>query len=178
MQLEVVNTERERISLLMRLAAMWEEEFVKPEIAAERLEQVLEINPGHIEALTGLARLYRAARKWDQLIETYERHIDATPDKTEKIRLLKSQGAVFEANIADPHRAIDSYLAVTQLDADDVDSLDALSKLYTKTEDYSAALDVMERLAPLTENAADRVRIEARIGAVLEDHIGDRGAAI
>lgn len=177
-QLEVVNTERERISLLMRLAAMWEEEFVKPDIAAERLEQVLEINPGHVEALTGLARLYRAARKWDQLVDTYERHIDATPDKSEKIRLFKAQGGVLEANLDDLHRAIDAYLAVIDLDAEDVEALDALSKLYIKTEDYSAALDVLERLAPLVEAPADRVRLEARIGSLLEEHIGDRALAI
>src|SRR5690606_29867896 len=33
-------------------------------------------------------------------------------------------------------------------------------------------------LAPLTEDPADRVRLESRIGAVLENHIGDRAMAI
>lgn len=177
-QLDVVELERDRINLLMRLSAMWEEEFVKPEQAAERLEEVLQINPAHIEALTGLARLYRAARDWDRLIDTYERHIDATPDRGEKIRLLKLEGEAFETNLEDVQRAIDAYIAVTDIDPEDQEALDSLARLYMKSEDYGAALDTLERLAPLIEETADRVRLESRIGALLEEKLGDRGGAI
>lgn len=177
-QLDVVDLERDRISLLMRLSAMWEEEFVKPDQAAERLEEILQINPAHIEALTGLARLYRAARNWDSLIDTYERHIEATPDRGEKIRLLKLEGEAYETNLEDIQRAIDAYIAVTDINPDDREALDALARLYMKSEDYGAALDTLERLAPLVEEPTERVRLEARIGALLEDKLGDRGGAI
>ncbi|MBW2225408.1 MAG: hypothetical protein JRF54_14635 [Deltaproteobacteria bacterium] len=47
---EVVSTERERIGILLRLAQMWEQEFRKPENAAQRLEQVLDLDPLHDDA--------------------------------------------------------------------------------------------------------------------------------
>ena len=42
--------QRDQIALSVRIAGMWEEEFLKPEKAAERLERVLEIDPTHIQA--------------------------------------------------------------------------------------------------------------------------------
>ena len=62
---------------------MLEEEFIKPERAAERLEQVLDIDPNNETALRGLERLYRNMQRWDELIGAYERHVNATPDRSE-----------------------------------------------------------------------------------------------
>ncbi|HEY5957977.1 MAG TPA: hypothetical protein VIV60_15545, partial [Polyangiaceae bacterium] len=43
-QLDVVETERERVEVLLKLAAVLEDQFLKPEQAAQRLEAVLEID--------------------------------------------------------------------------------------------------------------------------------------
>ena len=80
-QLEVVTTERERIDILMQLAHIHEEHFLKADIAAQRLEQVLEIDPNHEEAYFALERCYRKLRQWPELINVYERHISATLDR-------------------------------------------------------------------------------------------------
>src|SRR6185436_19760165 len=55
-QLEIVSNDRDQIALLMRIAGMWEEEFLKHDKAAERLEQVVTIDPTYAEALLGLER--------------------------------------------------------------------------------------------------------------------------
>ena len=44
MQLDVVTTERERIDVLMKIAQIQEEQFLKPDLAATRLEQIVEID--------------------------------------------------------------------------------------------------------------------------------------
>src|SRR5690606_4116329 len=136
-EFEVVTSERERISLLLRLAKMWEEEFRKNAKAAERLEQVVDIDPNHLEALNGLARLYRNMQDWDKLIDTYERHIQATPDRADKIRCFKAQGEIHERELSDLDRAVDSYLNVLSIDERDVQALDALASLYDRREDHS-----------------------------------------
>ena len=41
----------------MRVAGMWEEEFLKHDKAAERLDQVLNLDPTYVDALQGLERL-------------------------------------------------------------------------------------------------------------------------
>ncbi|MGL1608733.1 hypothetical protein ACSTHC_00205, partial [Vibrio parahaemolyticus] len=74
-QLDVVTTERERIEILMQLANLQEEHFLKADVAAQRLEQALEIDPNHEDAYFALERNYRKLRQWHDLIGGYERHI-------------------------------------------------------------------------------------------------------
>ncbi len=177
-EFEVVNTERERIAILLRLAAMWEEEFLKNAKAAECLEKVLDIDPNHVDALNGLARLYRNMQEWSKLVETYERHIQATPDRSEKIRCYKAQGDVYQKEVSDVDRAVDSYLNVLSIDDKDVEALDALATLYDKREDYSSSLDMMEQLVRLVDDPKRQVELKFRMGRNLDEHLGDRVAAL
>jgi len=108
-QLDVVTTERERIDILMQLANIHEEHFRKPDIAAARLEQVLEIDPNHEEAYFALERCYRKMRQWPELIGVYERHISATLDRKTKVDLYAAIAQVYADEIEDTDKAIDAY---------------------------------------------------------------------
>jgi tetratricopeptide (TPR) repeat protein len=177
-QLEAVQTEKERIAILSKLARLFEVEFVKPERAAERLEQILDIDPNNSESLTALARIYRGLQRWDNVIGVYERHVAATADRAEKVTVFKALGDVYAKEVKDLGRAVDTYLNVTQLDESDVEALDALSRLYEKTEDHAASIDTMQRLSRLVRDPAQQVDLHYRIGRVLEDKLGDRQAAV
>ena len=143
---EVVATERERIEILMRLAGMWEQEFRKPDNAAERLEQVLDIDPLNEDALCQLEDLYRTMQRWDDLVRTYDRHANATSDTEERVRIFRELGEVYATYKDDLEQAIDSYLNALSLNDRDVFSLQALAKLYERKGDHSAALDILEQL--------------------------------
>jgi len=177
-ELEVVSTEKERIQLLTRIASMWEEEFVKPEKASERLEQVVEIDPTHTDALQGLARLYKQMRKWPDLVRTYERHIDVTPDRSEKIALYCHIGETYRVELEDNERAVDAYLNVTSIDEDHLEALDALTRLYDKRGEHSQALDTMERLSRLIEDPEQQVDLLFRMGKLFEEKLSDRVSAL
>ncbi|MDH5493219.1 MAG: hypothetical protein OEY14_14800, partial [Myxococcales bacterium] len=177
-QLEIASTEKERITILTRLAAMWEEEFVKPANAAARLEEVIEIDPGHEASLHGLARLYRGMQRWDDLINTYDRNVSATPERSEKVRLHKAMGAVFAEAMDDRERAIDAYLNVLSIDEEELETLEALGRLYEKGEDHSAALDIMGQLARLIDDPTRQVELRFRMGQMLERDLGDRIGAL
>ncbi|MFW6067333.1 MAG: tetratricopeptide repeat protein [Myxococcota bacterium] len=177
-QYDVVSSDRERIQILMRVASMWEEEFLKPDKAAERLEQVLDIDPDHEEALVGLERLYRQLQSWEMLIQTYERHVTATPDRSQKVRIYKAIGDVFANELEDPDRSIDAYLNVFSIDENDVEAIDALTRLYEKREDHASALEMMEKLARLVDDPRQQVDLHFRMGRILDGQLGDRGAAL
>ncbi|MBC7171475.1 MAG: tetratricopeptide repeat protein [Polyangiaceae bacterium] len=125
-----------------------------------------------------MARLYRSMQEWTRLIDTYERHIQATPDRSEKIRCYKAQGEVFQSEAADIDRAVDSYLSVLSIDEDDVESLDALATLYDKRDDYSSSLDMMGQLVRLVDDPKRQVELKFRMGRNLDEHLGDRVAAL
>jgi len=175
---EVVATERERIEILTRLAQMWEQEFRKPENAAERLEQVLDIDPLHDDALCQLEQLYRTMQRWDDLVRTYDRHASATSDNEERARIFRELGQLYATHKDDVEQAIDSYLNALNLNEQDVLSLQALTKLYERKGDYSAALDMMGQLAAVLDEPADQVALKHRMGRILDRELGDRVSAL
>ena len=175
---EVVSTERERIEILLRLAQMWEQEFRKPENAAARLEQVLDIDPLHDDALCQLERLYRTMQRWDDLVRTFDRHASATSDNEERARIFRELGQTYASHKDDVERAIDSYLNALNLNEQDIFSLQALTKLYERKGDHSAALDTMGQLAQVVDDPDDQVALKHRMGRILDQELGDRGSAL
>jgi tetratricopeptide (TPR) repeat protein len=175
---EVVSTERERIEILLRLAQMWEQEFRKPENAAERLEQVLDIDPLHDDALCQLEQLYRTMQRWDDLVRTFDRHANATSDNEERARIFRELGQLYAAKKDDVEQAIDSYLNALNLNEQDIFSLQALTKLYERKGDHSAALDMMGQLAVVLDDPADQVALKHRMGRILDQELGDRVSAL
>ncbi|MCL2776956.1 MAG: hypothetical protein FWD73_03055 [Polyangiaceae bacterium] len=176
-QLEVVSSERERIDILMQLAGLHEEQFRKPDVAAARLEQVLEIDPNHEEAYVALERCYRKLRQWDELISVYERHISATLDRKTKTDLYGAIAQVYADEIQDTEHAIDAYKNIVDLDDANLPALEALSKLYDKLDDAAQSIDYMTRVAELTQDEKQRVEAFYKIGKALDEKLGDRVAA-
>lgn len=174
MQLDVVTTERERIDVLMKIAQIQEEQFLKPDLAAVRLEQVVEIDANHEAALEGLERSYRRLRQWLDLINTFDRHINTTHDRQKKIELWGATAKVYAEEVQDLDRAIDAYLNIIDLDDTNIPALDALAKLYEKQDNSSKAIDYMTRVADLTADGKQRVDMYFRIGKQLDEKLGDR----
>ncbi len=174
MQLDVVTTERERIEVLLKIAKNQEEQFLKPDLAAVRLEQIVDIDPQHEFALESLERCYRRLRQWHDLINTYDRHINATIDRQKKIELWMATAKVYAEELQDFDKAIDSWLNITDLDDKHITALEALAKLYEKQDDSHRAIEYMTRVADLTADGKQRVEMYFRIGKQLEDKLGDR----
>jgi tetratricopeptide (TPR) repeat protein len=173
-QLDVVTTERERIDVLMNLATLHEEHFLKADLAAQRLEQALEVDPSNEAAYFKLERAYRRLRQWKELVETYERHIGATHERKTKVELFGAIAQVYADEIEDAERAIDAYKNIVALDEHNIAALEALAKLYDKTGDATQSIDCMTQVAELTQDTKQRVEAFYRIGKALDEKLGDR----
>jgi tetratricopeptide (TPR) repeat protein len=176
-QLDIVTTERERVDLLLQLARLQEEHFLKADIAAQRLEQVLEIDPSNEEAYFALERCYRKLRQWHDLVGAFERHVSATLDRKTKVELYGYMAQVQADEIGDAEKAIESYRNIVELDEHNIPALEALSKLYEKQGDAAQAIEYMTHVAELTQDTKQRVEAFYRIGKALDEKLGDRVAA-
>jgi tetratricopeptide (TPR) repeat protein len=176
-QLDVVTTEREKIEALMHLATLHEEHFLKADLAAARLEQVLEVDPNNEDAYFKLERNYRKLRQWLDLINTYDRHIAATLERKTKIELFGAIAQVYSDEVEDAERAIDAYKNIVDLDDQNIAALEALAKLYEKMGDAAQSIDFMTRVAELTQDSKQRVEAFYRIGKALDEKLVDRHAA-
>ena len=177
MQLDVVNTDDERISVYERIAAAWENLFKKLDKGAESFEKILEINERHAPSLRQLARLYRLMKQWPELVDTFRRHIIVTPDNAERMSLQALMGEVYELELKDNDRAIESYSEILSLDPNNQNALVALGRLYEKIEDWSRAIDTLSHLVTLVVDRRQQVELHTRVGALYEERMQDQETA-
>ena len=178
-ELDVVTTERERIDVLLQIASLQEEQFLKPDLAAARLEQVLEIDPNHEAALFALERNYRRLRQWLDLISTYDRHIDATQRPA---RRRSSSGGTpprcYAEEVAGPRagdRRVPEHRRPRRHEHARRSRRSRSSTSSRATP--QKAIESMTRVAELTQDPKQRVEMFYRIGKALDEKLGRRAAA-
>lgn len=176
-ELEAVQTERERVEVLKELADVLENHFIKPELAAQRLEQALEIDPNNDEAYRAVERCYTKLRRWHDLVAAYDRHVASASDDTVRAELYGAMGKTYADELDDVEKAVDAYRNITDIDPNNVQALEALGRLYEKQGETQSSLDAMQRVADLTFDNAQKVDMLYRIGKAHDEKLGDRVTA-
>lgn len=178
MQFNVIQIEKEKIELLRRIAVLYEKDFLKPDLAVEKYEQVLAIDPDNEDSLENLERIYRGQKKWDEMVQAIDRHIMVAIDGDKKVQLLLTAGQVVLGELEDHERAIEIYTGVLDIDTTHPHALQILAQLYEQTERYVDAYETMELLLKVTLEPADRVELLYRMGVILDTQLSQRDEAI
>jgi serine/threonine protein kinase/lipopolysaccharide biosynthesis regulator YciM len=176
-QIRLAVTPRQKIALGMRIAGLYEEEFLDNLKAATTLEEVLKLDPMHEAALSALARQYRAENRWDELADVLLRHAEAAADGARQIDLFISRASVLESQLVYTELAISAYERVLELAPQHAAALQALARLREAAGQGDAAVAAIEALAASSEAKEVRAEHWARAGRLLESR-GDIDAAI
>jgi len=176
-QVDLAATPKQRIQLHERIGLLLEEEFVDHAAAAKHFEEIIHIDGGNEAGNVALARLYRHLRRFDDLIETLERHAESTPDDVRRIDLLLLAARTLAGEIGSPERAIEMYEAVLDVDSEQAEALAELAKLKSTVGDTAAAVDAVERLAEREADPKKQAQLFVQAGNLLRDH-GDRDGAV
>lgn len=166
LQLDASGDDADQIGLYERMASAWEERFGELDRAAECWEKIVSLDERNLGAYRELARLYRQEGKWDSLVDAYYRHIMATNDSAARVDLYCARGEVYEKELRDFDRAVESFNDVLSFDPDEPRALDALGRLYEKIEEWDRAIDVMSQLAQQTSDPNKQVDLQYRIGRI------------
>jgi tetratricopeptide (TPR) repeat protein len=172
-RLEVSPPEEDRVGTYQKMATIWEENFAKPDRAAEVLEKILLIDDRNAKAYRDLERLYRQERKWESLVDTYRKHILVATDGKERIDLYGKMGQVYEQELRDLDRAIDAYNDVLNVEPDHVDALAGLARLYEETEQWERAVEVERSLIRVSNDPRQKVDLNYRLGKIFDEQMQD-----
>ncbi len=176
-ELEAVQTERERVDVLLQLADVLENHFIKPDLAAQRLEQALEIDPHNDAAYRAVERCYAKLRRFHDLVAAYDRHINAANDDQTRIEMYGAMGKVYADELDDVEKGVEAFRNIIDIDPNWVPALEALSRLYEKQGETAQALDAMGKVADLTLDTVQKVDMLYRIGRATDEKLGDRVTA-
>lgn len=104
MKIEVVYDPAERIALLFQLATL-QNVLADPGKAAKCLQQVLEIDPSHLEALELLENLYMVHEDWEPLCDVLEKRAELSTDPAKVVDARMRQAILLTEMLDAPDRA-------------------------------------------------------------------------
>lgn len=146
-QLELADTPRQRVELLLRLAQLHERELLQQDRAIETLKQLLQLEPTHAGAHDDLLRLLQEQRRWQQAVDLLAQQADGQSDVQRKKSLLLQQAQLLQRELGDVPRAIEAYEQALALAPADAEILSVLAQLRESTGDARAALQAVLAMA-------------------------------
>lgn len=163
---------------LFKASEIYESVLERPAAAVNVYQKILEVDPEDLQAVDALIRLHLAQGNWAALLEVQQRKIDLVGDPEEKKRLYFEVGSVYESELKDIAKAIDSYNKVLELDPSDLVALQRLDHLYLGQQNWQELLSVLEREADLASDPDEVNAYRYRIAEIYERQIGDVARAV
>ncbi|MBL8914664.1 MAG: tetratricopeptide repeat protein, partial [Archangium sp.] len=176
-QIELTGDYRERVKILFRSAAIWEERYQNLVNADACIEAALQVDPQNIQAIKTLERLRKSQGRWDELIGVVDRHIQLLTNPSEKAELCVEMGDIFHQQLKAVDRAVTAYHQAIELDPRCRPAMHALGMLYERSGNWPFALDMLEREAQVLGQTPEAVELWYRMGKINEDMLIDAGSA-
>jgi tetratricopeptide (TPR) repeat protein len=108
--------------------------------------------------LSALEALFTAAKRWEELGETYERHLDLCDRDEERLDILARLGDIKREHLADPSGAIEIYRRALSIRSTHDASRLALGKLL-ESPDNATRREAALILKPIYEGEGDNERL-------------------
>jgi tetratricopeptide (TPR) repeat protein len=176
-RLNVTSNPFEVTALLLNRAELFAGPLADRGSAKTELEAILAKEPQHPRALARLADLEQEdgndAAAADLLIR--RAFVERSPDRLRD--LFMRLGRIYTARLPDPKRAVSAYARVLQLDANNREALDELSRLYLGLGETKSAIAMTERLVSIEMLPERRSPYHVRLGRLAERASDPRAAA-
>lgn len=176
-QVSLAATPKQKISLLERIAAVQEEEFLNHEAAAHALSRALDADAGRISAMANLTRHFKVLGRWEECSRLYERQLELVEEPAERVSLAMAWGRILSEQVGSPERAVHAYELVLEAQNEHPGALEALAKLREATGDADQALIAILSLADQASSPEARAEQFMR-AAQLQENSGNRDGAI
>lgn len=139
-------------------------------------EQVLADDPAHAAAGAGLARVLEKAGDYDGLVKLLDLQVSAQTG-ADAVRTLCRTGELYENRLDNADKALEVYTKAFEADAESLDALRGMERIFTKLGKYRELIDVLEKQVSVSATPKQRIELLERIAAVHEEEFLDHHAA-
>jgi tetratricopeptide (TPR) repeat protein len=174
-RLESADDFETRTALRLRLAALAETRFADRADAIALFQAVLEESPGHATADPALERLYSAEGRTADRVTLLTQRADASRqrgDRAGEIGALRGAADLYERELKDLAKAAHALEGVRELEPEDKNTLEALSRLYETLEQWGPATERLDELLN-HETGDNALSIAHRIAGIAEGKLSD-----
>jgi len=177
-KVDMVENINEKKELCFRAAQIFEEVLESADRAIDVYRQVLSIDENDRQAIDALERLYIKLERWEPLKDVYAKKAELASEPEEKKQMLFVLGQVYDRELKDPARAIETYQGILDLDPEDVTAIQALDRLYQQSGRWYDLLQILEREVELASGSGEIVSLKHRVGKLWEKELKDLPRAV
>ncbi len=163
---------------LFRASEIYENVLERPNDAVAVYRRVIEVDSEDLQAVDSLVRIFVSQSRWQELLDVQSKKIDLISDPDEKKRLYFEVGSVYESELKDVAKAVDSYNKVLELDPADLIALQRLDQLYLGQQNWQELLSVLERASDLSGDPDEVCSYRYRVAEIHEKQLGDVARAV
>ena len=156
---------------------------VKREVGEQRraiqlYQKALEFDPNYTPAVTKLIESYEVEGNWEQVIAYSQSRLDSESDETVRFADLVKIGDIWLNKLSRPNNASEVYHRALEIDPNSVAILRKLLDIYTKSSQWSDAIEMLRRLIGLEQSPAKRSKYLYTIAVISRDKIRDAAQAV
>ena len=168
-----------RRSCCFKAAQIYEEVLENADRAIDVYRQVLVARRERSRRRsTRSSGLYIRLERWEPLKDVYSKKAELATQPDEKKQMLFVLGQVYDRELKDLTRAIETYQTILDLDPEDVTAIQALDRLYQQAGRWYDLLQILEREVELSSSTGETVSLKHRIGQLWEKELKDLGRAV
>ena len=172
-QIPLTGDEQKAAKLSFRLADILDDKLERPKDAIALLEGVLDqYDPGNVEALERLRRLYQAIGEAAKSVHVAERQLALVEDE-ERVRLALDIAVSWRDDVGDDEQAIGAFEQALEHDPTNPEALSALVVLYTRSGRWEDLIATNQLLFDFADNDRERLRLLYQIAEVYEERLDD-----
>lgn len=172
------NTDDSSLGLLVRLARVLDHQLQSFEDAEHVYLRALEVEGGHGESLEALDRIYLDQARWADLGAILERRIENTYDEFEVVELSYRLAQVFQNQLSDFDRAVETYERILTIQPDHEESLGHLEQIHMTLQAWQPLYEVLERRVLLTHDPEEQADFYSRMAQIAEEMLSRKEDAV
>lgn len=163
------NLRAEAAQLLLRRLSDWTG-------ARDIYERILEEDPSHEAAYEALSEIYEKVGDHSRTVKLLEKRLDVLSGE-ERLKVLCKLAETYEDKLDNLEEAIGHYESVLAQDAQVLDALKGLDRIYSKLGRFQPLLDNLREQIALAATPRQRIALWERVAAIYDEEFLDHAGA-
>jgi tetratricopeptide (TPR) repeat protein len=174
---EITSSAEHAASLILKIGELYEQRLFNVNDAIASYQEVLTLSPNSPAALRALARIYRAQKAWESLIDVLRAEAATRTQPWERGTALYQASCIWEEQLGRSDLAISGYQEVLRLVPHHPAALSALERLYGRAKNLKELTFVLERMAQSFQHPPARAAAHVKLARLYLEQLGDSARA-
>ncbi len=176
-KLQLVTDEADKVALLDKVAALYEESLNRWEDAADLREKIIALQPTNLEQYARVADLYESHEEWAKLATLLENRLQVEEEPEEQVKTLTWIAELYEERLENDSSALEAVKLALGIKPGTLELIDMGERLAQRSNLWQDLYDVWSASVPHVEETR-QVDLMGKLGTLLRDQLDNPAEAV